>query len=79
MGQNNYRPVSVGEWMLTYFLMCIPVINIVLLFVWAFGCNTPVSKANWAKSLLIWGLIGIVGYILIFIVLAGAGIAFSSL
>ena len=60
MENANYQPVTVGNWILTYLLMCIPFVNIVLLFVWAFGSNTPKSKANWAKASLIWMLIGLV-------------------
>lgn len=41
---------------------------IILLFVWAFGSNTPVSKANWAKASLIWMVIAIGFYTLLFAV-----------
>lgn len=58
--------------MLTYILLCIPIVNIILIFVWAFGSNTPVSKANWAKASLIWFLIGIVLWVLIFAIFAGS-------
>ncbi len=47
------RPVSVGDWMLTYLLMCIPLVNIIMLLVWAFGGGAPESKSNWAKASLI--------------------------
>jgi hypothetical protein len=63
--------------MVTMLLMCIPIVNIVLLFVWGFGSNTLVSKANWAKASLIWFLISIVFYVLIFVVF-GLGAAFFS-
>ena len=53
-------PVSLGEWMLTYLLMAIPCVNLVMLFVWAFGNGAPKSKSNWAKAALIWILIGVV-------------------
>lgn len=75
---NNYRPVSVGDWILTYLLLSIPLVNIVLIFVWAFGQNTPVSKANWAKALLIWALIGFVLYAA-FLLLFGMGAAVAGL
>ncbi len=52
MEDNNYKPVSFGNWLLTQFLICIPIVNIILLLVWAFGSNTPISKANWAKAKL---------------------------
>lgn len=72
MDSSNYRPVSTGEWMITYLLMMIPLVNIVLLFVWAFGSNTPVSKANWAKASLIWAVIGIAFYAVLALTLGAA-------
>ena len=63
------RPVSVGDWMVTYILLCIPLVNIIMLFVWAFG-SSPESKANWAKATLLWMVIG---GVLVAIVL-GAGL-----
>ncbi|HHS50800.1 MAG TPA: hypothetical protein ENN07_06760 [candidate division Zixibacteria bacterium] len=72
--QNSlYKPVTVGDWIVTLLLMAIPIVNLILLFVWAFGSNTPISKANWAKATLIWMAIVFAIYILIFLV-AGAGI-----
>ena len=67
----NYTPVTVGDWMLTYLLMCIPLVGLILLFVWAFGSNTPVSKANWAKATLLWMLIVTILYIIIFFLIFG--------
>ena len=78
MDNSTYTPVSVGNWMLTYLLMCIPIVNLILLFVWAFGSGAPVSKANWAKASLIWMLIFILFYVLLFMVI-GAGVAAASM
>ncbi len=50
-------PTSVGGWFLTILLMCIPIVGLVLLFVWAFGNNTETSKQNWARAQLIWMII----------------------
>lgn len=76
MEETTYKPVTVGNWLLTSLLMCIPFVNIILLFVWAFGNNTPISKANWAKAALIWALISIVLYVLLFVVIGlGAAVA----
>jgi hypothetical protein len=63
--------VSFGEWFLTIFLTAIPLVGIVLLFVWAFSATTNPSKANWAKASLVWAGIGIVLYLLIFVVILG--------
>jgi len=52
--------VSVGDWVLTVFITAIPLVGIIMLFVWAFSGGTPLSKANWAKAMLIWFAISIV-------------------
>ncbi len=74
MSNGTYTSVSVGNWIVTYILLCIPIVNIVLLFVWAFGSNTPESKANWAKAMLLLMLIGIAFYVVLFVVLGGAAL-----
>ena len=53
-------PTSVGGWILTYILMCIPLVNIVMLIVWAASASTETSKSNWAKATLILMLISVV-------------------
>lgn len=52
-------PVSIGDWFVTILLMAIPLVNLIMLLVWAFGGGTNESKANWAKASLIWMLVGI--------------------
>ena len=49
--------VSMGEWMWTILLLCIPVVNFILLIIWAFGGSTKASKANYCKAQLLWMLI----------------------
>jgi hypothetical protein len=51
--------LTVGQWVLTLFLMWLPLVNIVMPFVWAFGGNKD-ERENWAKAILIWWLIGII-------------------
>lgn len=71
------KPVSIGDWILTYLLLCIPIVNIVMLIVWAFQAHKP-SKSNWAKATLIWILISTViffvfGAALMAALLSGSG------
>ena len=66
-------PVSFGEWMITLLIMMIPCVNIVMMFVWAFG-NIKKSKSNYFKASLVWALISIVIMIL-FMVIGGATFA----
>ncbi len=56
----DYRVLSVGEWMVTFLLLAIPLLNIVLLFVWAFGGNAHPTKRNFSRAYLITILIVIV-------------------
>lgn len=58
--KGNKSVVSMGEWLVTMLIMIIPLVNFIMLFVWAFGSNTPESKANWAKAQLVWMVIGII-------------------
>ena len=50
--------VSVGDWVGSMLLMCIPIVGLILLFVWAFGGAKP-SKANYFKACLLIALISI--------------------
>lgn len=61
----NNDEVSTGDWMLTIFLLMIPIVGIILLFVWAFGGGTKRSKANFAKASLIWLAIIICFYLIL--------------
>jgi heme/copper-type cytochrome/quinol oxidase subunit 2 len=65
-------PVNVSDWFLTLFLTAIPLVGLILLFVWAFGSNTNPSKANWAKAALLWAAIGIVIWLLFMAVFGAA-------
>jgi hypothetical protein len=67
-----YKPITLGQWMVTLLLMIIPIVNIVLLFVWAFGSGTHPSKANWAKASLIYLAIVIVVYVILFVFIIGS-------
>ena len=72
MNQNLENPNSVGDWVLTIFLTCIPCVGLILLFVWAFGSGTNESKSNWAKAQLIWVAIGIVLTIILYAIMGAA-------
>lgn len=61
--------MSVGEWMITLLVSFIPIVNIVMYFVWGLGGNTNPNKANWAKASLIWLAIAIALYILFFVII----------
>ena len=57
---NQSSTVSLGDWLITMLLSCIPLVGFIMLFVWAFSSSTPPSKANWAKATLVFFLVAIV-------------------
>lgn len=67
MYDQNPKPVSIGDWMITILITVIPIIGFIMLFVWAFGGGSNPSKANWAKATIIWFVVAIVMYVVFFI------------
>ena len=67
--------ISTKEWVLTYLIMIIPIVNVIMLFVWAFGSSENPNKANWAKARLIWILIGLILFIALWFTVIGAFVA----
>jgi hypothetical protein len=67
---SKYAPLSTGEFMLITLLLCIPLVNIILLFIWAFSNNVNINKRNYSRAALIWMGIGI-GIGIIFLLSAG--------
>jgi hypothetical protein len=63
-------PLGVGQFIGMFFLLAIPILNIILLFKWAFGSSANLNKKNYARAALILAAIG-----LIFSILAGGFIA----
>lgn len=55
-----YKPISVLGYLGIFLLMCIPLVNIILLFVWAFSKDTNKNKKNLAIASLIMIVISIV-------------------
>ena len=64
--------VSTAEWMWTLFLTGIPVVGLMLLFVWAFGGGAKVSKRSFARAALLWMAIGVAVSIVITIIAGGS-------
>ncbi len=65
--KNSYESgeVTVKEWIITMLILMIPLVNIVMVFVWAFGGGTNLSKANYFKAMLIIWAVGIVLWFLV--------------
>lgn len=73
LNENRAPVMSVSDWLITLLIMVIPLVNIIMLFVWAFGNDNNLTRSNWAKAYLIMMLIGI-GISIIFFMVFGAAI-----
>ncbi|MGG4455508.1 hypothetical protein [Brevibacillus porteri] len=68
----NEKVMTMKDWIIVSLFMMIPIANIVLLFVWAFGSDGNLNRKNWAKASLLlmailMGLYFVVGTIIAFI------------
>lgn len=74
-GTPDTQPVSIGGWIGVMLLTCLPLVNLIMLFVWAFSSSTKKSLKNYARAALILALIGVVLVVVVSIILAVCGIS----
>lgn len=78
--QQGYAPSnpddSIGSWMLTLFILGIPLVGFIYLLVVAFGGSRSESRQNFARAALIWQLISIVLSVVLFLILLASGASF---
>ena len=72
IGHQQAPVVSIKEWLITNLIMMIPLVNIVMMFVWAFSSNTNPNKANYFKAALILFAIVMVIYLVLAVVFFGS-------
>lgn len=71
------EPMTLKDWIITLLLMLIPIANIVLMFVWAFGSNVNKSKKTYFQASLIMAAIGIVFFLIFGSVIFGALLSYA--
>ncbi len=65
MNDTEYKPLSIGNWLITLIILAIPPVNIIMLIVWAASGSTHPSKRSFAQAYLI-----IIGFIIVIAILA---------
>lgn len=55
----NDSVMGVGEWVGVLFILAIPIVNVIMYFIWAFSSNTNENLSNFSKATLLIALIGI--------------------
>ena len=72
IGHQQAPIVSVKEWLITNLILMIPMVNLVMIFVWAFSSNTNPNKANYFKASLILFAIVMAIYLVLAVVFFGS-------
>lgn len=72
IAERESMPVSLGDWIITLIVLCIPIVNIVMMFVWGFSAGTPPSKRNYCRAALIMMAVMFVLYFLLAITFGAA-------
>ena len=71
------QPSSTGSWFLVLLVTAIPIVGLIMLFVWGFGNPADESRKNWAKAQLLWMLIAVIVCVILAIIAALLGITFE--
>lgn len=58
--EGDNKPLSMWDFTLMELVARIPLVNLVLFFVWGFSKDTNENRKNWSRSRLIWAAIGLV-------------------
>ena len=65
MDNQNDKVITTREWIITKLIVLIPIVNIIMLLIWARKKNTNLNKSNWAKAKLVVGTIKFVCFLII--------------
>jgi len=47
------KPLSTGEWFLTIFILALPLVGLIMYFVWGFGDGNQ-GRRNFCRASLLW-------------------------
>lgn len=68
---NDNQPVSMGNWMITFLVLAIPIVNLIMLFYWAFTSSTNPSKRSYCQAILMYGLVAL-GVVAVAVIITAA-------
>lgn len=70
--------ISLGQYIIMFLIMAIPIAGLVMMFVWAFSSEVGPNKKNFARAMLVMMGIGIVLSIIVSIIMAAITAAMMS-
>jgi hypothetical protein len=68
-----YQPLTIGDWVITRIILALPLVGLVMLFVWALSSDTHPSKKTYCQSTLV--IAGCVIAVVLFVGLLCGGFA----
>lgn len=72
--QVQQAPVmSTTDWFITQLILSIPLVNVIMLLIWATSSTDNLNRRNFCRSTLLWAVIGLAIYALIFMLIISAG------
>jgi len=77
--QSDTRPLTVGDWMVTLLILAIPMVNIIMMLVWAFSSTGNLNRRNYCLASLLWFVIMVALAITAFVLMALLGWVTGSL
>jgi hypothetical protein len=70
-------PMSIGDWIITYIVFLIPLLNIIMFFYWILSSSANVNRRNFLlASLIIWVVLFLSGFLIVML-LGGVGTIMS--
>ena len=73
----NVAPVmSIGQWLVTFLLMAIPIVNIIMIIVWLTSKDENSNRKNWVLAYLI---VIAISFVLTFIIFGSIASFFSAI
>jgi hypothetical protein len=69
----SYTPMTIGNWLLTFIILAVPLVGIVMQIVWAVSAETHPSKRTFCQAGLI--MFGIAIALVVVIGVVGGGLA----
>ncbi len=63
----SQNEMTIGKWLLLFLISAIPVVGLIMLFVWAFGNDGNTTRQTYCKASLLWSLIAVGAVIVLYV------------
>ncbi len=57
------RTLGIGDWMITLLFFLLPIVNIIVMAIWAFSSRGNIHRRNFSRACLLWIIILLLGYV----------------